>query len=80
MRRALVSAFAAVITYEQAKFVSKILVQLTDITDDEKSTIWKAYEANGQIRDSYGVREALVRAIGNQPIKKVAPIEDDVPF
>lgn len=80
MRRALVSAFAAVITYEQAKFVSKILVQLTDFTDEEKSAIWKAYEDNGQIKDSYGVRETLVRAIGNQPIKKVAPVEDDVPF
>ena len=80
MRRALVAAFAAVITYEQAKFVSKILVQLTDFTDEEKSAIWKAYEDNGQIRDSYGVREALVRAVGNQPIKRVAAAEDDSPF
>ena len=80
MRRALVSAFAAVITYEQAKLVSKILVQLTDFTDEEKLTIWKAYEDNGQIRDSYGVRETLVRAIGNQPTKKVVSVDDDIPF
>lgn len=80
MRRALVSAFAAVYTYEQAKLVSKILAQLTDFTDEEKLAIWKAYDDNGQIRDSYGVRETLVRAIGNQPVKKVVSIEEDIPF
>ena len=80
MRRALVAAFAAVFTYKQAKLVSEILVQLTDFTDEEKSAIWKAYDDNSQIKDSYGVRGALVQAIGSQPIKKVVAVEEDIPF
>jgi hypothetical protein len=80
MRRALIAAFTVVVSYEQARLVSKLLVKLTAFTDEEKARIWQAYDDNGQIKDSFGVREALVGAIGNQPSKKVDSREDGIPF
>lgn len=79
MRRALVGAFSTVMTYKQAQSISKILFQLSDFTDDEKSTIWQASVENSQISDAYGLPEAIVRAIGKPPVK-VATIDEDLPF
>ena len=80
MRRALIAAFADVVSYEQAKLVSKQLVKLTEFTDEEKVRIWQAYDDNGQIRDAFGVREALVGAVGKQPAKKVDSWDEGIPF
>lgn len=79
MRRALFYAFANVATYKDAQSISRILFQLSDFTDDEKSTIWQASSENSQISDAYGLPEAIIRAIGKPPVK-VVTFEEDVPF
>lgn len=79
MRRALVAAFSKVNTYKRALTISKILLELSDFTDDEKSTIWQALAENSQISDAHRLPEAIVRAIGKPPVK-VATTDEDIPF
>jgi hypothetical protein len=80
MRRALLTAFGKVITYNQAKVVSKVLFQLRDFTDQEKAAIWQALEENDQIKDAFGVPDIIKRTIGNPPEAKKASTPDDFPF
>ena len=78
MRRALVTAFSKVTTYNQAKFVSKVLFQLHDFTDQEKAAIWQALAENTQIADAYGVPDSIFHSIGKPPVP--ASKSDDIPF
>lgn len=79
MRRALIAAFENVNTYKRAQSVSKMLSQLSDFTEDEKTIIWRASERNTQIKEAYGILSAIERLIGKCPTKP-STMEEDIPF
>lgn len=81
MRRALVSAFSDVTSFNSAIMLSKIIVQIADFTEEEKIALRNACKENSQVSGAFGVPKAIYNAFGKPPEPPAARDEgDDVPF
>jgi hypothetical protein len=79
MRRALVSAFTDASSFSMAIALSKRVIQIRDLTEDEKESLRTACTENSQVARAHGVRDTIYKALG-KPAALAAPKEDDVPF
>lgn len=82
MRRALVLAFRDAQSYVAAQALRKIIVTVSDFTDDEKVLLRKTCIDNGNLRNAHNVPEAIYRTAGRPPEEKppVSTTDDDIPF
>jgi hypothetical protein len=80
MRRSLVSAFTASDCFAMAKILKNIIVEIEDITDEEKEALRKACTENSQVSGSRGVPDGIYGAFGKpQKVENQCEV-DDIPF
>jgi len=80
MRRALVSAFAGATSFAMAIALRKLVVEITDFTDEEKVTLQNACTENDQVDGAFGVAEAIYKVFGKPRAPEPRHDPDDVPF
>ena len=77
MRRSLVTSFEAATSYQMAKALRAILVDITDFTEDERTRLRQACTTNSQVSGAFGVPETILRVFGGLGAETSAA---DVPF
>ncbi len=70
MRRALVSAFGAAVSYSMALTLRDHIIEVMDFTDEEMTALRNACTENDQVSGAYGVSSAIYKAFGNGPAKQ----------
>lgn len=80
MRRALIDTFAKASSCNMAKVLSRLLVSITDITDEERDVLWRACSDNAQVVDAVGVVDEINAVFGTPPATKPSEFQDDIPF
>ncbi|HLN32369.1 MAG TPA: toll/interleukin-1 receptor domain-containing protein [Gemmataceae bacterium] len=80
MRRALINAFRESSSSEIAKLLCRLLVGVTDVTDEEKAVLWEACAENTQVAKAVGVADAIYTAFGAPPRLKSSEVHDEIPF
>lgn len=81
MRRSLVASFRTADSHIMAQALRKILVTVTDFTEDEKTSLRNACTENKNVAEAYYVPEAIYKVVGHPPQPTaVAVNEEDVPF
>jgi hypothetical protein len=80
MRRALIDMFAKASSCDMAKVLCRLLVTITDITDEEKNALWKTCTDNAQVADAGGVADTIYMAFGTPPAPKLSEVHADIPF
>jgi hypothetical protein len=82
MRRAVVLGFRDARSYVAAQSLRKIIVTISDFTDDEKVVLRNACVENGNVRNAHFVPEAIYKTVGRPPEEQPpAPTgDDDIPF
>jgi len=79
MRRAIVSTFREAKSHITAQTLRKLIVKITDFTDEEKDAMLKACKENRNVAGAWYVPEAIYSAFG-KPATPEPKEEDDVPF
>ena len=80
IRRSLVSAFTKAGSYEMAKRLKSLIVEIKDFTEEEKEILIKACTENSQVADAFGVFKAIYAAFGKTPESKPEKVEHEIPF
>lgn len=76
MRRALVASFTNARSFQMAKSLRALVVQVQDFTDEEKEALRKACVNNEQVKGAFGVTEAIYRAFGKPTDVKTSDASD----
>ena len=79
MRRSLVKAFSEAVGYKMAIALQRLVVEVTDFTDEEKESLKKTCTENRQVAGAYNVTEAVYAAFGAPPLSTPTG-EDEIPF
>lgn len=80
MRRALIDTFTKVSSCDTAKVLCRLLVSITDITDEERDALWRACSDNAQVVDAVGVADEIYATFGTPPATTPSEVHDDIPF
>ncbi len=82
MRRAVVNSFAAATSNQMALALGRLLAEtITEVTDEEKASLWQACTDNAHVAGAVGVSEAIYSKFGEPPAKATADaVDDDIPF
>ena len=80
MRRSIVRAFSACSSWDMAKALRSLIVEINDFTAEEKEIIWKACAENKEVIDAFDVVGPIYHAIGETPQPKPITIDDEIPF
>lgn len=80
MRRVLVGAFANATSCDMAQVISRFLVSIEDVTDEERALLWKACSENLHVGNAVGVCDAVYEAFGTPPTAEPIETFDDIPF
>jgi len=81
MRRVLVSALGTATSQGMARALCLHLLKVSDFSVEEVAALWKACSENAQVSLAHGVPDAIYKKLGRPPeTKRMAVIEDDVPF
>ncbi|MCS6245239.1 MAG: toll/interleukin-1 receptor domain-containing protein [Opitutus sp.] len=80
MRRSLVSSFEAATSFQMAKALRVSFGGISDFTDDEKERLRRACMENDQVKNAFGVAEAIFQTFGKPLDKTKAVTSESVPF
>lgn len=81
MRRALAKALLASTSYGISHELRRILATITDLTEEDKTVLWKACAENSQVFGARYLVDEIYRLIGKPPEQKAAiSLDDDIPF
>ncbi len=80
MRRALVDAFVKAYSCDMARVLCGLVGSITDITDEERDSLWRACTQNAHVANAVGVPDAIYAALGAPPAPQPSEAHDDIPF
>jgi hypothetical protein len=76
----LINALSGARSSEATKAVSLALVNVADITEDERDALWRACAENPCVAGVGGVTDAIYARFGAPPAPEPAVSHDDIPF
>ena len=80
LRRSLVRAFEGAFSYVMATTLTRYLVKIVDLTEEEKQRIHVACNENDQIKRATGVTGAIYEVFGEPRMPNAIDANNDVPF
>src|SRR5262249_28029994 len=80
MRRALVNAFSSASSFANARLLCRIVIKITDFTDDEKQILQRACIQNEQVEGATRVPEPIFAAFGKPAEAAQIHNSDAIPF
>lgn len=80
MRRSLISSFAEAFCCEMAEAACRLIVSVSDITDEERDALWRACTENPDVIGAIGVTTSIFATFGERPKPEISQTPDDIPF
>ena len=80
MRRSLVKAFSEADSTDMAIALCRLVVTITDFTDEEKATLRKTCTENAHVAGALNVATAIYATFGKPPQPRPTPVDDEIPF
>ena len=80
MRHGVVHALAEANSFGTAQLLAKKAVKFTDITDNERATLWESCKNNSQVSRAFGVVDSIYKAFGKPPEANSKKMQDKISF
>jgi len=80
MRRAVINVFTDASSDQMVKALCQLLLSIKDITEEERTTLWRACSDNPHVADADGVRASIYATFGMPPTRQPSVVSEAIPF